>query len=103
MTFVLPWKMEQSSHIWISCTGAYTRAIFFNLQYQNIVGDYTSPIMYWGFPHQIETEGNKTYSRLFSVEKVFESKAEALDDIEKIKKESKPDFSVLLEDFLGDG
>lgn len=96
----------KSSHIWLSCTGAYTRAIkaeFVNLQYKNTLGNYTSPIMYWGFPHQIETDGNKTYSRLFGVEKVFTSKAEALDDMENFKKEGQPDFSVLLEDIFGDG
>lgn len=94
------------SHLWLSCTGAYTRAIkaeFINLQYKNTIGNYTRPIMHWGFPHQIETEGNKTYSSLFGVEKTFESKTEALNDMENFNRDDKPDFSVLMEDIFGDG
>lgn len=109
-TWGFPYYMQcekvKCEHLWLSCMGTYTRVIraeFIDLQYENTVGDYTSPSMLWGFPHQIEIDGNKIYSRLFVVEKVFDNRDEALLDMENFKKESKPDFSELLEDIFGDG
>jgi hypothetical protein len=76
----------KNKHIWISCQGEYMRCIrtkFVNLQYEHFGGRWDEPGMLWGYPHQIEFDGNKTYNRMFVVEKIFKNKQEALEDMEK--------------------
>lgn len=109
-TWGFPYYMKcdevKCSHLWLCCTGIYVRvinAIFLNLQYENILGEYMNPGMCWGFPHQIETDEEKTYSRLYVVEKTFNDKTETLLDMEKFNKGSKPDFTKLLDDVFGNG
>lgn len=110
-TWQWPYKMRcgkaESTHLWISCYGRYTRCIqtkFTNLCYDAISEDYMKFTgVTWGFPHQIELEGINTYSRLFVEEKVFKNKAAALND--RISFIDKPDpiFDRVIDDIFADG
>jgi hypothetical protein len=99
-------KEAISTHIWISCKGSYARCVqttFVDFKYENIDGKYVALGMFWGFPHQIETKVDRTFNRLYVVEKMFKSKAEALVDMEKFKIKADPNYSEILNDIFGDG
>lgn len=109
-TWGFPYNMKckeaQSSHIWLSCHGEYFRCIrteFLGLKYENTNFKYVAPSMLWGLPHQIEVDGKRLYNRLYVVEKRFKNRQEALNDIEKFKIETDPDFTEIINDIFGDG
>ena len=97
----------ESSHLWISCYGKYTRCIqasFTNLFYDGFGNNYKRFAgNAWGFPHQIEYEGINTYSRLFVEEKVFKNKAEALNDRINFMYTPDPIYTGILNDIFADG
>ena len=99
-------EISQSEHLWLSFNKRYVRCIktvFTNLQYQNCTGEYTTPGMLWGFPHQIEIEKSKVFNRLFVVEKCFKNKQEAVEDMKVFLIKPDPVYNEIINDIFGDG
>ena len=97
----------ESTHLWISCYGKYSRCIqtrFTNLYYDGIGSGFRKHTgSAWGFPHQIECEGINTFCRLFVMEKTFKNKAEALNDRINFMHNPDPIFDRVLDDIFGNG
>lgn len=94
-------------HIWFSCQGKYSRCIqanFTDLQYDGLLGKY-EPLgdAFWGYPKQITGANGNLRNRLYVEEKVFKTKADALNDQIEFIHSPNPDFSSVLEDIFGDG
>ena len=110
-TWHWPYEMKcdkaESTHLWISCYGKYSRCIqtkFTNLYYDGIGSGFRKHTgSAWGFPHQIECEGINTFCRLFVEEKTFKNKAAALNDRINFMHEPDPIFDRVLDDIFGDG
>ena len=110
-TWHWPYEMKcdkaESTHLWISCYGKYSRCIqtkFTNLYYDGIGSGFRKHTgSAWGFPHQIECEGINTFCRLFVEEKTFKNKAEALNDRINFMHNPDPIFDRVLDDIFGDG
>ena len=99
-------EISQSEHLWLSFSKRYVRCIktvFTNLQYQNCTGEYTTPGMLWGLPHQIEIEKSKVFNRLYVVEKCFENKQEAVEDMNGFSIKPDPVYNEIINDIFGDG
>lgn len=97
----------ESTHLWISCQSTYYRCIrtkFTNLQYGSDEESY-EPLggMIWGYPGQIQGKRGNLHNQLYVVEKLFKSKAKALEDRSNFINNPDPDFSRILEDVFGDG
>ena len=96
----------ESTHLWISCQRKYCRCIltkFTNLQYGTDEENY-EPLgaMIWGYPRQIQGTVGKLHNQLFVIEKIFKTKAEAINDLTNFKTNPDPDFSRILDDIFGD-
>lgn len=99
-------EIADCSHVWIVCQRKFMRCVkvnFTKLKYGVPNAQWQYPGMLWGYPHQIETENNRTYSRLFCVEKQFKNKSELLEDIELFESFPDPNFQEVLSDIFGDG
>lgn len=110
-TWRFPYMMKcdkaESTHLWISCYGKYSRCIqtkFTNLYYDGLGTGYRKHTdSAWGYPHQIECDGDHTYCRLFVQEKVFKNKAQALNDRINFMHNPDPIFDRVLDDIFADG
>lgn len=110
-TWRWPYMMKcdkaESTHLWISCYGKYSRCIqtrFTNLYYDGLGSGFRKHTgSAWGFPHQIECEGVNTFCRLFVEEKVFKNKAEAINDRINFMHNPAPIFDRVLDDIFADG
>lgn len=56
-----------------------------------------------GLPGQIQGTVGKLHNQLFVIEKIFKTKAEAINDLTNFKTNPDPDFSRILDDIFGDG
>lgn len=97
----------ESIHLWLSYGGEYARVVqscFYDLKYGTDAEEYSSfGGMRWGYPHQIEEAENRTFSRLFVIEKTFENKAEVLKDMQSFQSTPDPIFDRVIDDIFGDG
>lgn len=110
-TWLCDYKMHfdnaSTEHIWISYNKKYYRCIraeIENLGYWNtIISKYAEIDMFWGYPHQLEWDGNKIRNRMFVIEKSFDKKEDMLKDIDEFDKNPNPVFTEVLNDVFGDG
>lgn len=56
-----------------------------------------------GLPRTNPRHGRKTTQSTFVIEKIFKTKAEAINDLTNFKTNPDPDFSRILDDIFGDG
>ena len=106
-SYYLKCDRAESTHIWVSCDGRYSRCIqtqFVNLQY-GVETERYRPLgdARWGFPCQIGGPIGDLYNRLYVEEKVFGSEDEALDDYAAFLESPDPNFAEFLNDVFGDG
>ena len=101
------WKGGKSQHIWLKNNGSFFRCAWFEftkLELMNLEGvfkplEYT----YGGFPEIIEIKEHAVSNRLAVMEKIFETEAELLEDIENFKENPDFNFKEFFNDIFGDG
>lgn len=96
-----------TEHIWIFYNEKYYRCIrakFTNLKYWNqFKSEYVDFDMFWGYPHQIERDGDKIYNRMFVIEKSFATKEGMMEDIKNFNDNPDVVFTEIINDIFGDG
>lgn len=96
----------ECTHLLLSCEGGYMRCIlveFENLMHLSPIRGWVIPGSTWGFPHQLELDKTKAFTRLYVEEKVFDNEADAFDDWNTFIQSPDPVFNRVLEDLFGDG
>lgn len=101
------WNKLESVHLWVGDHGIYYRCVrarMTNLQYntdENASMKRSPGKQIWGYPHVLEYRHPFHFSRMYVIEKRFDSEAEMLDDLKNYKGEI--ELGGWLDELFGDG